>query len=221
MTRPSSPTSSPNYIVCGLYAQRTVCLSSLVPAHTRCSPIASRLGNSTASKPPPANKSISSTHPARDARKTCLDESRFYPQTRKNREGICMAWLARRNFAALFILLATSAPLHLHAQPRFDFDLPERPLADSLRSIGVTARIVIAFDPATVEGHRAPPLRGRYTAREALNRVLHGSGLRARVTAGGSFWIEAVAPPGPSPPQAQWSSQPKLTKNKSRTFMPF
>ncbi|WP_158080921.1 TonB-dependent siderophore receptor [Pelomonas sp. KK5] len=49
------------------------------------------------------------------------------------------------------------------------------------------------FDPAVLAGHRAPALpAARYTWDEALQRLLAGSGLVSRRTAGGSYVIEAA-----------------------------
>ena len=92
--------------------------------------------------------------------------------------------------AALLALLL--APLCLHAQALFDFNLPAQPLGDSLRTVASKAHVTVALHPASVAGRRAPPLKGEHSAQAALELLLRGSGLRVRVTVGGSYWIEAV-----------------------------
>ncbi|HEX2013528.1 MAG TPA: STN domain-containing protein [Roseateles sp.] len=94
-------------------------------------------------------------------------------------------------------LLLALSPVCARAQTagRFEFNLPAQPLSDSLRAVGRTARVNVAFDPLAVAGRQAPDLKGRHSAQEALERLLRGSGLRLRATEGGSFWVEA----GPGP----------------------
>lgn len=95
--------------------------------------------------------------------------------------------------SVLLVLL----PMLAHAQARHEFNLPVQPLADALRAVGRKAHVTVAFDPVAVEGRRAPALKGGYTAEEALARLLKGSRLRVRRTAGGSFWVEAIPTRGP------------------------
>ena len=87
-------------------------------------------------------------------------------------------------------LALLAAPVAAYAQVAYDFDLPAQPLADTLRAIGSRAGVNVAFDPAAVRGRQAPALRGSYNARDALARVLDGSGLTLRTTAGGAFLVE-------------------------------
>ena len=103
-----------------------------------------------------------------------------------------MASFTGRGYAALFVSLAELTPWSLRAQAQFDFNLPAQPLDRSLRAVGGKAHITIAFDPATVAGHRAPALKGSYSARDALEHLLRDSGLRIQDTAAGSFWVEAM-----------------------------
>ena len=105
---------------------------------------------------------------------------------------------AGRVCTALFTLLMAAVPLRLHAQVQFDFNLPAQPLDRSLRAVGNKAHITIAFDPAAVAPHRAAALKGRYSARDALERLLRNSGLRIQGTDAGSYWVEAI--PARHPP---------------------
>lgn len=58
------------------------------------------------------------------------------------------------------------------------FDLPAQPLADSLRSVGSQTRINVLFDPLLVKGLKAPAIAADLTAREALTRLLSGTGIQ-------------------------------------------
>lgn len=135
------------------------------------------------------------------------------------------------------IAIAIAVSLGLAARPamaqqpatRYEIRLPEQSLADSLRALGKAAHVNIVFEPDAVQGKRAPMLDGRYTAGEALERLLAGSGLDLRSTAGGSYAIESqrVAPSpaseqattgAPSPRTAAFTFDPLLVIGKAEGF---
>lgn len=99
------------------------------------------------------------------------------------------------SFLVVVVLAIMAAVVGAQAPAQFEFALPAQPLADSLRAVGRVAHVNVAFDPPTVAGRLAQSLRGRFSAEEALERLLRGSGLRLRVTDGGSFWIDAASVP--------------------------
>src|SRR5258708_6023702 len=109
----------------------------------------------------------------------------------------------RRPSAGLALALALSAaPAAVCAQVAYDFNLPAEPLADALRAIGSKAYVNVACPPADVRGKRAPRLRGSFSARDALNKVIEGSGLTLRMTSGGSYIVEGADPQSPSADQS-------------------
>ena len=75
----------------------------------------------------------------------------------------------------------------------YTFNLPEQTLADTLRAIGRQTALNIVFAPETVEHVAAPPIRGEYTAEQALTRALAGTKLRVEEAAQGSFLVEPTA----------------------------
>ena len=84
---------------------------------------------------------------------------------------------------------------------RFDalsFDLPAQPLSASLHEVAARAHVSIAAPADLLDAHMAPQLVGRMTADQAVDRLLQGSGLRARA-AGDAIVIESgAAGPGPA-----------------------
>ncbi|HWX66755.1 MAG TPA: TonB-dependent receptor [Rhodanobacter sp.] len=102
----------------------------------------------------------------------------------------------RRTLVTALSLALCATPLAVYAQVSYNFNLPVQSLADSLRAVGSKASVDIAFEPATVQGRNAPALKGSYSARQALDRLLEGSGLVLRTTQGGSFLVEAAHAPG-------------------------
>lgn len=103
----------------------------------------------------------------------------------------------RRRCIAIAISLGLTALPALAQQPveaqQYPLRLPAQALADSLRALGKTAHVNIVFEPQMVQSLRAPPLEGQYTPAEALERLLAGSGLVMRRTAGGSWAVELEA----------------------------
>ncbi|MGQ0588636.1 MAG: TonB-dependent receptor domain-containing protein [Sphingosinicella sp.] len=74
------------------------------------------------------------------------------------------------------ILCASTA----QAQParEADYALPAQSLSRSLRDVSVRSGTSVIAPSELVAGRRAPPLRGRYGPRQALELLLQGSGLR-------------------------------------------
>lgn len=70
------------------------------------------------------------------------------------------------------------------------FDIPAGPLADALLQFSETSGQRVLFGTDLVRGLRSDGLRGNYTAREALQRLLDGSGFNARQTGSGSITLE-------------------------------
>lgn len=77
------------------------------------------------------------------------------------------------------VMCATAA----QAQParEADYALPAQELAQSLREVSLRSGVSIIAPSELVSGKQAPPLNGRYGARQAIELLLEGSGLRATV----------------------------------------
>lgn len=77
------------------------------------------------------------------------------------------------------IAFATAAP----AQPAraADYALPAQELARSLRDVSIRSGTSVIAPSDLVAGRQARPLRGRFNAREAVEALLQGTGLRVTV----------------------------------------
>ncbi|ALK34224.1 TonB C-terminal domain-containing protein [Burkholderia plantarii] len=62
------------------------------------------------------------------------------------------------------------------------FDLPAQPLARALQSFARVTELVVLAPAPLLEGRMSAPLEGDYAPRDALRRVLVGTGLRADFT---------------------------------------
>lgn len=78
--------------------------------------------------------------------------------------------------ASVLAILASAAD----AQAITQWDLPEQPLAKSLRAIAAQSESNIIFDKKLVNGQLAPPLKTSASAEQALTQVLEGTGLTYR-----------------------------------------
>jgi TonB-dependent siderophore receptor len=68
---------------------------------------------------------------------------------------------------------------HAQHSPIMEFDMPAQPLAAALRTFSekAPARMHLVYDSAWLAGKQAPALRGSYNPRDALDRLLQGSGI--------------------------------------------
>ncbi len=56
--------------------------------------------------------------------------------------------------------------------PTYSFNLPAQPMSTTLDSLAHSAHIKLIYSDATVKGMRAAPVKGKYTAQQALKPVL-------------------------------------------------
>ena len=98
------------------------------------------------------------------------------------------ALLVHRWFLACLVVLGFAA-LPVLAQVKVSLDLPEQPLADTIRAIAQKTGTNVLFDPALTNGKRAIPVKGQFTAEEALLRVLANTDLSIQKIQDGTISI--------------------------------
>ncbi|WJI17501.1 TonB-dependent receptor [Pseudoxanthomonas winnipegensis] len=111
--------------------------------------------------------------------------------------GLCIATILGTVHAQA---LEQSPPHALTAA--YPFDLPRQPLAETLRAIARQAGANVLFDIQDVDGVNAPALQATLTAREAIDRVLAGSGLSAQQTTATTMVIRRSSDSSGRKPQA-------------------
>lgn len=95
-------------------------------------------------------------------------------------------------FASAAAVAVVASPAWAEAPARAQFDIPAQDLGSALRRFGVQAGREVLFDPALVEGKRAPALQGEMPVATALDRLLAGQALRQRAS-GRTIVIERAA----------------------------
>ena len=102
--------------------------------------------------------------------------------------------LAIRSALLGLALAATSPSLWADEAPvrdatRQGYDIASGPLGPTLSRLAVNAGLALSFDPALTEGLNSPRLSGSYAPREALERLLAGSGLDLVARGDGSYTL--------------------------------
>lgn len=98
-------------------------------------------------------------------------------------------------------LLATPLAASLLALPawaqnveaEYAFNIGAGPLEAAIIEFSSVAGVTVSFEPAVVSGRQSSGLQGRYGASQALQHLLHGSGLQAVPQAGGSYSLLPVS----------------------------
>ncbi len=86
--------------------------------------------------------------------------------------------------AALACFVAFAAPLHAQNAASVEITLLAQPLGDALNELARQTGLQLIVRPELVAGKSAAAVSGRLSARQALDRVLAGSGLTASVEGG-------------------------------------
>jgi iron complex outermembrane receptor protein len=85
---------------------------------------------------------------------------------------------------------ASAAVEKAQADATFDFAIPSKPLPQAIAEFSAVTGLQVLYTEQVVFDHTAPSLAGSFTAREALNRLLAGSGLVGRYTSSASVTVE-------------------------------
>ncbi|WP_029148246.1 TonB-dependent receptor domain-containing protein [Methylophilus sp. 5] len=97
--------------------------------------------------------------------------------------------------AALAALISLNAPATLYAELNtalpgdqeesfaipLNLDMPAQPLAAALRQFAIQSNLSLTVDSALIVDKKAPAVKGRLTRKEAVKRLLEGSGLQGKI----------------------------------------
>lgn len=82
-------------------------------------------------------------------------------------------------------------------QAQARFDIAAQPLVAALHAFGRQANLQLLFDETEVAGRQSQPVHGQMAPREALTRLLAGSGVQIASERAGGFALKAAPPPQP------------------------
>ncbi|MEJ0037886.1 MAG: TonB-dependent siderophore receptor [Gammaproteobacteria bacterium] len=109
---------------------------------------------------------------------------------------------ARFVIAVVAALLGVAGPgeaaaqTSLQAQALVHFDIPAGPLGAALGRFAEVTRVQLVYGSDLTQGLRSPGLKGAFTPRDALVKLLQGTGLTARMLSATSATLEKAAPNG-------------------------
>ena len=83
-----------------------------------------------------------------------------------------------------------TAPVVAQAERTYAFDIPAKPLPQAIADFSAVTGLQVLYTERSTFDHTAPALRGNYTARQALDLLVGGSGLIARFTSANAVTIE-------------------------------
>jgi len=107
---------------------------------------------------------------------------------------ICSAFL--QLLCATFILNTTvAAPPALARTDSYDLDIPSQNLNDALQALALALHHKLLYSSELVDGKSSPALKGKFTAVEAVKKLLSGTNLRYQVTSDGLLLIRAAGAP--------------------------
>jgi hypothetical protein len=80
---------------------------------------------------------------------------------------------------AAMAVAANEPPANIGSEPDLNFDIAPQPLATALQAYVEQAHVEMGFDHQLIANKHSPGIEGKYTAADALNALLSGSGLTA------------------------------------------
>lgn len=111
--------------------------------------------------------------------------------------------------ASVSVVAIPAASAQSAASRQARFDVPAGDLATALRSFSRQARIEVIFSAANLRGRRTAGVTGLLPAREALARIVRGSGAEIVTDASGAYLVRvssAVGKARPAPEEAERST---------------
>lgn len=119
-----------------------------------------------------------------------------------------------------FLLTLLLASIAAHAQTTHALNLPPQALSDSLRELGSQAHINVIFDPVAIKNREAPALRGNYELKQALEKLLEGTGFTAEFTSATTVVIKPQPPATAPVPNSARRSQGRRAQRAATSPKP-
>ena len=115
---------------------------------------------------------------------------------------------------ALVVAWALSTPIVMGAEQVITFDIPPQALGSALGAYADAADVQLSYPAHLTTGLKSPGVSGQYTAQQALQKLLQGTGITPRTTANGTITLEKAATVGPQ----SSSTMPAVTVTGKNVF---
>jgi iron complex outermembrane receptor protein len=104
---------------------------------------------------------------------------------------------ARGPTLVCLLLIVLAAPVAVRADDATKyFDIKAQPLSEALMAFGAQTGAIVMASSELTTGKISKPVTGQLTRREALTRMLQGTGLQFETNANGTILIVRAPPPG-------------------------
>src|SRR5690606_9334949 len=132
--------------------------------------------------------------------------SRVFPRTAERRfperlvsraVRIALFGMAVAATTAAGLAPAHAAGVSLDGAAVHAYNIPAGPLGRNLSNFAAQSGVALSFDPALTAGLTSPALSGSYAPRDAIGRLLAGSGLEVVTRADGSYTLKKAAEEAP------------------------
>ncbi|MGH8656422.1 MAG: TonB-dependent siderophore receptor [Gammaproteobacteria bacterium] len=108
-------------------------------------------------------------------------------------------------------LAGTATPLAKADTAKHRFDIPAQPLGAALQTLADQAGVQMFYAEDSAAGKSTPALRGTYTTREAVDRLLAGTGLHATLTEDGTVTVAQAEPEKETEKETEAVLLPEMT----------
>ena len=119
--------------------------------------------------------------------------------------------------ASTLIPVSNAAANTLDAVATRHYNIAAGPLGRTLSTFSAQAGIALSFDPALTDGLLSPALSGTYSARDALNRLLAGSGLELVQRTDGTYTLNKATAATATPRESSTLPEVQVTAVQSAT----
>lgn len=119
--------------------------------------------------------------------------------------------------ASTLIPVSNAAANTLDAVAARHYNIASGPLGRTLSTFSAQAGIALSFDPALTEGRVSPTLSGTYSARDAITRLLTGSGLELVQRSDGTYTLNKASVGAAAPRESSTLPEVQVTAVQSAT----
>ena len=119
--------------------------------------------------------------------------------------------------ASTLIPVSNAAANTLDAVATRHYNIAAGPLGRTLSTFSAQAGIALSFDPGLTDGLLSPALSGTYSARDALNRLLAGSGLELVQRTDGTYTLNKATAATATPRESSTLPEVQVTAVQSAT----
>lgn len=115
---------------------------------------------------------------------------------KKSRLSSCVSAIALAGVGAVSLGVPIAAHAQARAEALFEINIPAGMLAEALKSYSAQTGVQLVYPSNLVAGIRSPGASGRMSAREALFRILSGTGLTAQMGEGSATIMQTTVSGG-------------------------